>query len=65
MCIRDSYSSSANFVRNYARTNPKEDFACSFSAYFMDQLGKPFGGGGALLAPGKMDFMDEFVDSKT
>ena len=59
------YSSSANFVRDYARTNPKEDFACSFSAYFMDQLGKPFGGGGALLAPGKMDFMDEFVDLKT
>ncbi len=59
------YSSGADFVRNYAKTNPKEDFACSFSAYFMDQLGKPFGGGGAANAADKMNFMDAFVVSKS
>lgn len=59
------YDSSANFVRNYARTNPKEDFACSFAAYFMDKLGKPFSGVGAAGAPGKMAFMDQFVISKS
>ncbi len=50
------YESGTNFVSSYARTNPKEDFAESFSAYFMDELGEPFreGTGGAASAPDKM-----------
>lgn len=50
------YESGTDFVSWYARTNPKEDFAESFSAYFMDELGEPFreGTGGAANAPDKM-----------
>ncbi|MCA9263322.1 MAG: hypothetical protein KDA60_05715 [Planctomycetales bacterium] len=31
-----------DFVREYARFSPREDFACTFAAYFMDQLGRPY-----------------------
>jgi hypothetical protein len=34
------YSTAATFVRNYARTNPFEDYAETFSAYFMDVAGR-------------------------
>jgi len=60
------FETDTGFVRNYAKTNPKEDFACSFSAYFMDKMGQTYlDGGTGTAAADKMDFMDDFVKSKT
>ena len=59
------YKTDTGFVRSYAKTNPKEDFACSFSAYFMDKMGKTYlDGGTGSAAADKLDFMDDFVTSK-
>lgn len=56
------YRSDAQFVRDYARTNPFEDYAESFSAYFMNRMGRTFVfGDGAAAAPGKMDVMASWV----
>ena len=60
------FKTNANFVSAYAKTGWKEDFAESFSAYFMDQFGWAFynGGGGANAAPDKMALIDNFVTSQ-
>ena len=56
------YASSAQFVRWYAQTNPREDFAETFSAYFMQQEGRAFvGGPGAAGAPGKVTEIGNWV----
>jgi hypothetical protein len=51
---------SAQFVSNYAETNPNEDFAESFAAFFMDRAG--FSSGYATVAA-KNTFMQNMVDS--
>jgi Ca2+-binding RTX toxin-like protein len=58
--------SSADFISGYAMTNPHEDFAESFEAYFMNFLGRPSGAATTPdeipeLIPDKFAFMDEFV----
>ncbi|MCA9185253.1 MAG: calcium-binding protein [Pirellulaceae bacterium] len=58
-----------NFVRNYGRTNPFEDFATSFAAFFMgdnyrvDTTVPGSSVGGPAAAPNKMKYMESFVDS--
>ena len=60
------YKTDTGFVRDYAKTNPKEDFACTFAAYFMDKISLPYlDGGSGTPAPDKMAFMDQFVTSLT
>jgi len=52
------YRDSAVFVTEYARTNPREDFAESFAAYFMLLADRDFRPGvGAEAIPDKIDFM--------
>ena len=57
------YLNSAMFARSYGAENPKEDFASSFSAYFMDYANEvyPYSPGLAAI-PKKEDFMEEFLD---
>jgi hypothetical protein len=56
------YTSSSEFVRWYARTNPREDFAETFSAYFMDAAGRAFVDGvGAAGAAAKVDMVDAWI----
>ena len=60
------YKTDTGFVRDYAKTNPMEDFACTFAAYFMDKISLPYlDGGSGTPAPDKMAFMDQFVTSLT
>ncbi len=56
---------SANFARNYGKSNPREDFATAFAAYFKDYMGESFSGGGAINIPTKMIFMEDFIDDLT
>jgi hypothetical protein len=58
------YRSDATFARYYARSNPREDFAEAFSAYFLDGAGLPYlGGPGAQAIPRKTVYLDRFLDS--
>ena len=60
------YKTDTGFVRDYAKTNPKEDFACTFAAYFMGKMGLPYlDGGTGTAAPDKLTFIDDFVTSIT
>ena len=57
-----------NFVREYGRTNPFEDFATSFAAYFLedDYAGSRANGNtlsGPDAAPLKMSYMSTFIAS--
>ena len=56
------HETAATFARDYGKTNPKEDFATSFSAYFMDESGETYSGDGATNIPDKIDFIDDFLD---
>jgi hypothetical protein len=52
---RSLYLTNSGFVSSYARTNEKEDFAESFSAYFLSRAQWPYNNGaGATGAPAKM-----------
>ena len=60
-----AYNSSANFMRDYGRTNPLEDFATTFAAYFMgsdygfDAADRDAGiTDGRSLAPEKFEVLD-------
>ena len=69
------YRDNAEFARNYGTSNPREDFATAFSAYFMRESGLDFNGystspsdevGADAIDDGqrnKIAFMDEFFDS--
>jgi len=57
------YLGTATFARPYGHWNPEEDFACSFAAYFMDQAGLAYPGGGAADIPEKVAFLDGFLDT--
>lgn len=58
-----------NFVREYGRTDPYEDFATSFAAYilgddyYVDSVAVGQTVGGAAAAPEKMAYMAQFVGS--
>ena len=52
------YLSTAVFARDYGRTNPHEDFATSFEAYFADVEGLD---AGASLIPDKIAWIDSFL----
>jgi hypothetical protein len=55
-------SAAAGFVSSYADHNPCEDFAESFSNYFMNIGGYTFSGTTDISAiPEKQDFFDDFV----
>ena len=57
------YKKSSTFARDYGKTNPKEDFATAFAAYFMDYAGETYSGNpgsGAISA--KLQLIDEFLD---
>ena len=56
------HKKSATFARSYGKTNPKEDFATSFSSYFMDYCGEPYLENSAVNIPDKWDFIDDFLD---
>lgn len=51
----------ANFNSTYARTDPYEDFAEAFAAYFTDRLGYSYHGIDAAAAPEKTMFIEIFV----
>jgi Ca2+-binding RTX toxin-like protein len=57
---------SASFISNYAKNKPHDDFAESFAAYFMYQLGRAFIDVDPMdiptTIPEKFEFLDEFVD---
>jgi hypothetical protein len=63
----------ADFARYYGQTNPREDFATAFGAYFIDYLGLAYDGTntGTSLAGadaidgsgGKMQYLDAYFDS--
>jgi Ca2+-binding RTX toxin-like protein len=54
--------SSAQFVSGYAQTNPNEDFAETFAAYFANRAGwVEMYGTTITLMPGKYQFMSEMV----
>lgn len=63
------YKSGVDFARRYGWTNPFEDFATSFSAYFMDILREEYigvsvrndGKVGYEAAPRKMGYMQRFA----
>ena len=63
------YQTGSAFAREYGRTNPKEDFATAFAAYFTHEMGIPFQGtwkdGNNLIgwynAPQKMAFIDSWL----
>lgn len=60
------YLKSATFTRDYARTNPCEDFAESFAADFMQYIRRPFqGGAGASAIPAKLAVIDQFLNANT
>ena len=60
-------ASRKNFVREYGRTDPYEDFATSFAAYFMGsdyhigQIAEGQTSGGWAGASDKMNYMDWFT----
>lgn len=61
----------AHFVRGYAQTNPREDFASTFAAFFADRSGQYWNGNRYLydgevqdLIPNKFAYMQEFVYSR-
>lgn len=64
-----AHNANANFVRSYGQTNPLEDFATAFAAYFM---GSDYGFDGAHaaagvtdgreLAPNKFAVLDQMFD---
>jgi Ca2+-binding RTX toxin-like protein len=56
------YENSADFAKDYGKTNPREDFATSFAAFFMDYSGEAYNGEGAANIPEKMDFIEDFLD---
>jgi Ca2+-binding RTX toxin-like protein len=56
------YVSTSEFARDYGRTDPLEDFATAFAAYFMDEMGRPYTGiPGPAGIPNKMGYMENFV----
>ena len=58
------YLTSSDFASNYAKTNPGEDYAESFSAYFMQRAGWSYYNGiGADAIPGKMAFFQAWVSA--
>ena len=59
------YENSADFVRDYAKHNPREDFASHFAAYFMREAEETSGRGIDPIesAPLKEEFIDRFIDS--
>ena len=50
----------ANFARSYGRSNPVEDFATSFAAYFTDSIGERSARANPI--PLKMAFIEDFID---
>jgi hypothetical protein len=56
---------SADFASGYAQNSPYDDFAESFSAYFMQKAGWGWynDGGGANAIPDKIELIDGWVDS--
>lgn len=58
-------TSTTEFTRSYAKTNPKEDFAESFMTYFMHELGEQSTMAGKHFGdmPLKMAYMEDFVNS--
>lgn len=59
-----SLASQNEFASAYARTNPKEDFAESFTAYFMKYTGRTFQfGPGASAIPNKLAVIELFLDA--
>ena len=58
------YVDSDEFARESGKINPREDFATSFAAYFMNVAHRDFlGGEGADASPQKMNFVSSFVAS--
>ena len=56
------HETTATFAWDYGKTNPVEDFATSFAAYFMDYSGESYLNSGAPNIPDKWDFIDNFLD---
>lgn len=60
-------STQTNFVREYSRTDPYEDFATSFAAYvlgpefYIDSIAEGQSLGGAAASPEKMLYMEQFI----
>ncbi|MEE2737404.1 MAG: calcium-binding protein [Planctomycetota bacterium] len=58
------YLNSASFARSYGKTNPYEDWATSFAAYFMDYTDENYSGApGPSAISDKLEFVDSFLDS--
>lgn len=61
------YNPNAAFASNYAKTHPKDDFAESFSAAFLQRAGlgfyNPSDGSGASAIPAKVNLINSWVNS--
>jgi hypothetical protein len=58
------YKSGAVFTRDYGRTNPWEDWAVTFEAYFSQTYTNEMEAG-AKLAPAKVSVVNQFLTSKS
>ncbi len=60
------HDADAVFARDYGETNPLEDFATSFAAVFMFDMGETYSGEGAISSleeiEEKVDFIHAFLD---
>jgi RTX calcium-binding nonapeptide repeat (4 copies) len=58
------YKADAAFASDYARTNPREDFGESVTAYFLQKAGLPWSGlgEGAAAIPAKIGVIDAWVN---
>jgi hypothetical protein len=57
------YLDGTTFASNYAKTNPKEDFAEYFAKVMMEDSGRNFSAGGENTNAAKQEFMDDFFAS--
>jgi hypothetical protein len=57
------YLKTATFTRDYAKTNPREDFASSWERYFIVKSGLPNPGGINALPTSKYNHLDAFFSS--
>jgi Ca2+-binding RTX toxin-like protein len=53
------YRNGATFARDYGRSNPSEDFATTFAAYFLDTTGRSPGADDGI--PQKAAYMRDFI----
>ncbi len=60
--VTEDTLSGATFARDYGMKNPYEDFATSFTAYFMFEAGLEYGGSNEITSLSEIDAKKRFLD---